>query len=437
MRRLAAIGSVLALAACGTKSQPAVIDGPVADASATADAPGHDGPLADAAALPDGAAATCTPVSGTQIVVDEIKAGLTSPVLVAGPAGDPRLFVLEQPGRIRIMKDGTVLPTPFLDIAEDTGGPVVSIGDEQGLLGIAFHPSYAQNGRFYVNYTRRNNDVDFVYANVIAEFTVSSDPDVADPMSERDLLVVPKRHQQHNAGTLKFGPDGDLWVSLGDGGGQGDPDANGQDNTTLLGSMLRIDVDSRTGSKAYGIPPTNPYASSADGPTDPRPEIYAYGFRNPYRWDFDKATGNLIIADVGQDEVEEIDIVPPGQGAGANFGWKLFEGTACYTPPCPDPAGFYQPAVTHTHSVDGFCAIVGGEVYRGGCFPDLVGTYFYTDYCEAKLHAFTISNGQAVGDHIVPTTGFPSAPTSLHADGLGELYVTSRNGTISHIRATP
>jgi glucose/arabinose dehydrogenase len=421
MRRLAAIGAILAATACGKRSQPGVIDAPVGDGRVVA----------------DGAVATCTPTGGTQIAVEDIAAGLTSPVLVTAPAGDARMFVLEQPGRIRIIENGTVLPTPFLELGEDIGGPVVSIGDEQGLLGLAFDPDYAHDGRFYVNYTRRNDDPDFVYANVIAEFTVSSDPDVADPTTERDLLVVPKRHQQHNAGTLGFGPDGYLWISLGDGGSQGDPDANGQDTSTLLGSMLRIDVASRTGSKAYGIPPTNPFASSPDGPTDPRPEIFAYGFRNPYRWDFDRATGDLIIADVGQDEHEEIDIVPPGQGAGANFGWKLYEGTSCYAPPCPGPTGFFQPAVTHTHTGEGFCAIIGGAVYRGSCFPDLVGTYFYTDYCEAQLHAFTLSSDQAVDDHVVPVTGFPDAPTSLHADATGELYVTSRNGTISHIVVAP
>jgi len=424
MARLVAIAAVLAATACGGKHQGEAIDAAAVDAPAV--------PPADARIPPDAAVATCGPTSGTAISVEPIASGLASPIFVTAPDGDARLFVIEQPGRIRIIKDGALLPTPFLDISADNGGPVLSTGNEQGLLGLAFHPDFAHNGRFYVNYTRSQSGSP-PYANVIAELTLSADPDVADPTTERDVLVIPKKYTNHNSGTLAFGPDGDLYISLGDGGSGGDPDGNGQNTSALLAKLLRLDVDSRTGGKAYGIPPTNPFASSADGPTDPRPEIFAYGFRNPYRWDFDKATGDLVIGDVGQAAVEEIDIIPSGQGAGADFGWNVYEGDACYSPPCPGTSGFFQPAVTHTHAGDGFCAIIGGAVYRGSCYPDLIGTYFYTDYCKAELRAFTIAGGQAVGDHAVAATGFPTSPTSIHADGLGELYVTSRNGTIGHI----
>jgi glucose/arabinose dehydrogenase len=428
MRRLAAIGAVLAAAACGSKHQGAPIDAAVIDGATGTDA----AVPADARILPDGAVATCGPTSGTQLSVEPIASGLASPIFVTAPAGDTRLFVIEQPGRIRIIKDGAVLPTPFLDISADGGGPVLSTGNEQGLLGLAFHPDYAHNGRFYVNYTRSQSGSP-PYANVFAEFTVSSDPDVADAATERDLLIVPKKYVNHNSGTVGFGPDGYLYLSLGDGGSGGDPDGNGQNTSALLAKVLRIDVDTRTGGKAYGIPPSNPFASSPDGPTDPRPEIFAYGFRNPYRWDFDRATGDLIIGDVGQGAVEEVDIIPAGQGAGADFGWNTYEGDTCYSPPCPGTTGFYQPAVTHDHANDGFCAIIGGAIYRGSCFPDLVGTYFYTDYCTHQLRAFTVSGATAVGDRALTVAGFPQAPTSIHADALGELYVTSRNGTVGHL----
>lgn len=382
---------------------------------------GDGGQTVDAAPAADALSFNCTPTSGTNLTTQEIATGLARPVLVTAPAGDPRLFVVEQPGRIRIIKDGTLLPTPFLDIA----GPVNDNGNEQGLLGLAFHPNYASNGRFFVNYTATTPG----NATVVAEYQVSADADVA-TATETRLLTIPQFATNHNGGMIEFGPDGYLYIGMGDGGGGGDPQEQGQDNTTLLGSMLRIDVN---GAAPYAIPPSNPFADSANGTNDPRPEIWAIGVRNPWRFSFDTKTGDLYIGDVGQNVEEEIDVQPAASSGGENYGWDHWEGTNCYEPPaggCGDPADFDQPVATHTHA-DSWCSITGGSVYRGSCFPDINGWYFYIDYCKNELWKFVYSGGAATQHAAVPGS-FGSNVTSIHADATGELYLTAFNGNGSN-----
>ena len=417
---------LIALAACGKKSS-AVIDAPQAPPD---EAIAFDAPPPDATPPADAVQATCTPASGSHLSTVVVATGLSSPVWTTSPPGDARLFVLEQSGRIRIIENGGLLAKPFLDISANVQGPVNAIGNEQGLLGLAFHPDYAHNGRFYVHYTQGDDAI------VIAEYTVTSDPDVADPASARVVMTIPHPNlANHNSGTVQFGPDGMLYFTVGDGGGGGDPQNHAQTLSSWLGKMLRIDVDTRTGSKQYGIPADNPFASSPDGATDPRPEIWSYGWRNAYRWDFDAATGDQIVADVGQVLVEEVDVIPHGTTPPENFGWHVWEGDNCYTSPCA-ATGFHTPQVTHTHA-SGWCAIIGGVTYRGSCFPDLVGKYFYTDYCLHQPWSFTPTGGQAIGDALVTATNWPTTPTSIHTDALGEMYVTSRDGTVRHIIATP
>ncbi len=420
------VALVIIAAACGKKSS-GVIDAPQTPPD---EAIAIDAPPPDATPPADAVQATCTPASGSHLSTVTIATGLSSPVWVTSPPGDARLFVLEQPGRIRILENGALVAKPFLDLSADAQGPVNATGNEQGLLGLAFHPDYAHNGRFYVHYTRADDAI------VIAEYTVTSDPDVADPASARVLMTIPHPGQtNHNSGTVQFGPDGKLYFTVGDGGGGGDPSNHAQTLSSWLGKMMRIDVDTRTGSKPYGIPADNPFASSPDGATDPRPEIWSYGWRNAYRWDFDAATGDQIVADVGQALVEEVDVIPHGTTPPENFGWHVWEGDSCYTAPCAT-TGFHMPQVTHTHA-SGWCAIIGGVVYRGSCFPDLVGHYYYTDYCLHQPWSFTPTAGQAIGDAEVTATQWPATPTSIHTDALGEMDVTSRDGTVRHIIATP
>ncbi|HTJ43088.1 MAG TPA: PQQ-dependent sugar dehydrogenase [Kofleriaceae bacterium] len=415
-------------AACGSKQNGDTIDAPVID-GAVGQPDAQVGP--DAKPLPDAQVATCTPKSGTKITTQTIAQGLSSPVWITSPPGDARLFVLEQTGRIRIIDGNGLVATPFLDLTSDMGGPVNDTGNEQGLLGLAFHPQYAQNGKFYVQYTRADN------AAVLAEYKVTADPNVADKNSARVVLVVPHPSQSnHNSGTIMFGPDHMLWFSTGDGGSGGDPPNNAQQTSHLLGKMLRIDVDTRTGSKEYGIPNDNPFANSADGADDPRPEVWSYGWRNPYRWDFD-SNGDQIVADVGQNLYEEVDVIPAGTPGGKNYGWHVVEGTHCYNPSSGcDTSGKELPQIEKNHTPDGWCAIIGGSVYRGSCFPDLVGTYLYTDNCLHQLWTFDPKNPAATDKNAAPAA-FPNGPTSIHTDAIGELYVTARDGTVRHIIAGP
>ena len=305
-----------------------------------------------------------------------VVSDLDQPVDLQAPAGDPRLFVVEQPGRIRIVRDGSLVEAPFLDIRDR-----VRSGGERGLLGLAFHPAYASNGLLYVNYT------DNAGATRVVEIRVSSDPDRADPSSERLVLGVAQPFSNHNGGGLAFGPDGFLYIGLGDGGSAGDPLDLAQDLSVPLGKMLRIDVDSGA---PFGVPPDNPFV----GTPGAFPAIWAYGLRNPWRFSFDAETGDLLIGDVGQNQIEELDLDPSGAG-GLNYGWNTMEGSQCFEPSSGCSAeGLTLPVVEYDHSQG--CSVTSGYTYRGALMPDLVGTYFYGDFCTAFIRSFQVENGQAV-----------------------------------------
>lgn len=293
--------------------------------------------------------------------------GLDRPVHIANAGdGSDRLFVVEQPGRIVIVKDGAPLTTPFLDIVSR-----VSCCGERGLLSVAFPPGYLAKGYFYVNYT------DIAGNTVVARYRVSANPDIADPASEEILLTIEQPFQNHNGGQLAFGPDGFLYIGMGDGGSAGDPFGNGQKPEALLGKMLRIDVES--GRFPYAIPPDNPYLKN----TNSRPEIWAVGLRNPWRFSFDRKTGDLYLADVGQNLFEEVHFQPAGSVGGENYGWNILEGTHCFkTDPC-DKTGLVIPVAEYDHSKG--CSVTGGMVYRGPGFSGMQGIYFYGDYCSGRI----------------------------------------------------
>jgi glucose/arabinose dehydrogenase len=428
--------ATLLAAGCGDDA-PADADAQPIDGSIGIDGEVADARLVDATPLLDSIQPTCAPVNGTTLTTEIVADDLDDPVLVTAPPGDGRLFVVEQPGRIRIIKDGALLETPFLDLSDEDEDPVNALGNEQGLLGLAFHPSYAANGRYFVYYTAKSPSG----ALVIAEYHVSANPDISETSEERLLAVPHSSNSNHNGGTIEFGPnDGFLYAGTGDGGSGGDPPDNAENNTRLLGKMLRIDVDQPgTPEKPYGIPASNPFADSEDGPGDPRPEIWAIGVRNPYRFTFD-TNGDLYIGDVGQDAREEIDVQPANSEGGENYGWDIWEGNFCHEAPagaggvCPT-AGYTEPVTTLTHLPQGQggpCAITGGAVYRGACFPDIEGWYFYTDYCEPILRTFTW-DGDADDDRELDGVDLGGSVTSLHTDALGEIYLTNRGGSVRHL----
>jgi glucose/arabinose dehydrogenase len=362
--------------------------------------------------------------------VEPASAAVAPPVVltpVAGPltsitgithAGDTRLFLTLQRGTIRIWDGAAVKPTPFLDISS----LVVCCG-EQGLLSTAFHPDYAVNGFFFVDYTDRQGDT------VIARYRVSAgDPNVADPSSGVVLLHIDQPFANHNGGQLQFGPDGFLYIGMGDGGSGGDPFCNAQSDGTMLGKLLRIDVDQNVNTPPYyGIPPGNPFVAAA-GPD----EAWAKGLRNPWRFSFDRATGDLWIGDVGQGSREEIDYQPLSAGGGQNYGWKIMEGTLCTNqtagcdasvPPCFDPR-YTAPVLDYDHG-GGRCSVTGGYVYRGLSIPGLHGMYVYGDYCAGTIWAVTPG---VWTPEIMPV----EAPqlTTFGEDVNGELYVGTEGGTL-------
>ncbi len=367
-------------------------------------------------------------VPGTALASELVADGFRLPVHLAAPPRDyERLFVVEQAGTIRIIKSGRTLPNPFLDIRDR-----VRSGGERGLLSIAFHPDYASNRRFFVYYTESTGDL------AISEFsTPQTAPDAANPASEQRLLTIPHRkYGNHNGGQLAFGPDRFLYIGTGDGGAGGDPDNNGQNKASLLGKLLRIDVDSRATGKPYGIPPSNPFI--AEGNT--APEIWAFGLRNPWRFSFDRATGDLYIADVGQNAWEEVNVQPAAGGGGANYGWRFMEGLHCYDPPSGCPTrGLTPPVLDYPHKPGGQ-SITGGFVYRGCLIPDLHGTYFYGDYVKGFIRAFALRDGRATQERDI--TGQLTAPppssaihlSSFGEDARGELYLVEHiNGEIYRV----
>jgi glucose/arabinose dehydrogenase len=337
----------------------------------------------------------------------EVASGLDQPLYLTSPPGDPRLFVVEQAGRIRIISGGTLLPTPFIDLSAK-----VSSGGERGLLSMAFHPDYAHNGFFYVYYTNLDGDTR------VERYRVSANAAVADPASAQLVLAVDQPYSNHNGGPLVFGPDGYLYVGLGDGGSGGDPHGNGQNPAALLAKILRLDVN---GAAPYAIPPTNPFV----GQTGKRPEIWFTGLRNPWRFSFDREAGLMYLADVGQNAWEEVNVVPVGTG-GLNLGWNLMEGKHCYTSACTQQ-GLTLPVLEYSHS-DG-CSVTGGYVYRGTALPSLRGHYFYADYCEGWIRSFRW-DGSTAADQRSWDLGSVGSITSFGEDAARELYLTSSNGRV-------
>jgi len=362
----------------------------------------------------------------TELVTDQVD----TPVHLSAPPLDThRLFIVEQEGRIRIVKDGVLLPTPFLDIE----GAVLCCG-ERGLFSVAFHPGYAANRRFFVYYTDNDGRL------VLARFQASaSNPDVADPASKRILLRIPHpRFGNHNGGQLAFGPDGFLYMGTGDGGGGGDPDENAQDGTSLLGKMLRIDVDVEE-SPYRDVPASNPDADAGRK----LGLIWSIGLRNPWRFSFDRLTGDLYVADVGQGNVEEVNFRPGSSAGGENYGWDFFEGSNCFEPDppggsCPARPPFVFPVVEYTH--DDGCSVTGGHVYRGCALPALHGTYFYSDFCTPFVRTFRgVSGGVAQNQddrtaELAPGGGRTlNSISSFGEDARGEMYVVGRDGEVYRI----
>jgi hypothetical protein len=337
-----------------------------------------------------------------------VATGLNSPVHLTAPPGDARLFVVEQAGRIRIIQSGLLLSGPFLDIVDRVGS-----GGERGLLSVAFHPAYASNGFFYVNYTDRGG------ATRIERYRVSSDANVADPGSARLVLTVAQPFANHNGGLVLFGPDGKLYIGMGDGGGAGDPLGHGQNRATLLGALLRIDVDA---GDPYRVPPDNPVV----GDPAARGEIGAYGLRNPWRFSFAGETGDLYIADVGQNAWEEVNAIA-GALRGLNYGWNIMEGRHCFRVANCDADGLILPVLEYDHSSG--CSITGGAVYRGGAVPEIRGHYFYSDYCRGWLRSFRLASGRAV-DEREWAVGSLGNVTSFGEDAAGELYVLNAAGQV-------
>ncbi len=348
--------------------------------------------------------------TGVSIELEPVATGLNSPLYVTNARdGSNRLFIIEQPGRIKVLAGGGGTPTVFLDITSR-----VLSGGERGLLGLAFHPQFETNRRFFVNYTRRNDG-----ATVIAEYRASaSNPDVADT-SETVLLTIAQPFANHNGGMIQFGPDGLLYIGMGDGGSANDPGNRAQNINELLGKVLRIDVNSSGGGLPYGVPSSNPFS----GPTAGRDEIYAIGLRNPFRFSFDRGTGQLLLGDVGQGQREEVDIIT----LGGNYGWRVFEGTRCTgidTQLC-GALSTVAPIAEYSHS-NGRCSITGGYVYRGARSSLPLGSYIYGDFCSGEI--FLLNNGAQA---LIRDTNL--SISSFGEDEAGEIYVADLSGAVFRI----
>jgi glucose/arabinose dehydrogenase len=351
-------------------------------------------------------------VSAQGIVLAPVATGFSQSLgVVEPPDGTDRLFVVERTGAIRIVTGGQVLPTPFLDVSS----LIVAAGSEQGLLGLAFHPNYASNGLFFIYYTAAGSG-----ANTLARYHVSADPDRANPASATILFAIPDRFANHNGGHLLFGPDGYLYVGTGDGGSAGDPDNHGQSLDTLLGKILRLDVDNGF---PYAVPPTNPFV----GRPGARGEIWAYGLRNPWRFSFDRITGDLYIADVGQNQYEEVNFQPASSGGGQNYGWNLMEGFHCFDAATCDQTGLTLPVAEYAHG-QGDCSVTGGYVYRGSAAPSLAGAYLYADFCSGRIWTLRRLPGGAWSSSLLLDT--PRQVSSFGEDRDGDLYLVDLQGGV-------
>ncbi|MCF6129365.1 PQQ-dependent sugar dehydrogenase [Flavobacterium sp. AS60] len=352
------------------------------------------------------------------IALQSFATGFSSPVDIAHPANDSRLFVVQKGGLIRILNsNGTINATPFLTVNGLSGG------SEQGLLGLAFHPNYASNGTFFINYTNTAGDT------VIAKYTVSANPNIANTTATI-LMTIDQPYSNHNGGCLRFGPDGYLYIGMGDGGSGGDPNNYAQNLTVdnanptrvFLGKMLRIDVDTTDGSLNYGIPPSNPYATTAG-----IREIWAYGLRNPWKFSFNRLNGDLWIGDVGQVNIEEVNKVVAPLPTGLNFGWRCYEGNSVYnTAGCPAMSTMVFPVAQYNHATG--CSITGGYFYTGSMYPNFADKYFYSDYCDNKIRTVNSSNV------VTTTASFTGGFTTFGEDINGELYVAGiSNGIVYKI----
>lgn len=404
------------------------------DGNGDVDAPTEDAPQQDGATPVDASVvdappiqSSCTPSASKNLALEVVAEDLVDPIFVTSPPNDPRLFIVEQVGRIRIIEDGQLLDTSFLEIPN-----LLEVeGREQGLLGLAFHPNFAQNGRFFINYTAQDLDG----GTVVAEYRVSdADPNVADPAETR-LRDIDQPATNHNGGMIDFGPDGYLYIAMGDGGGKNNEHCAAQDANELLGSLLRIDVDS---GDLYGIPADNPFAAGGGAP-----EVWAKGLRNPWRFSFDRQTGDLYIGDVGQGSWEEIDFEPAPRDDGTirNYGWDAFEGNQCFQPgaeecdvgieSCDDIAGLTFPIHEYDQRDSDLCSVTGGYVYRGSCLTAYQGTYFFGDFCTGQVWTLTDPGDtprvtEITGD-FEPNLG---GLASFGQDATGELYIVRREAGI-------
>jgi len=390
--------------------------------------------------------ATAAPLRASwppSLTLTQIATGFTHPTYITHAGdGSGRIFIIEQPGRIRIVKNGVVQPTPFLDITSR----VNSAGSEQGLLSVAFPPGFASKGYFFVDYT----DMTGIANTVVARYHVTANPDVADPNSEEIVLGITQPYANHNGGQLQFGPDGYLYIGMGDGGSGGDPQNNAQTPSVLLGKILRIDTEqtappsppsggsllyyfpviAKTFSIAsYTVPPTNPYTQTAGY----RGEIWALGLRNPWRFSFDRSTGDLYIADVGQNAWEEVDFQSASSAGGENYGWRILEGTHCYNPSsgCVPPARYSAPVAEYSHSFG--CSVTGGYVYRGPGNAAMQGIYFYGDYCSGRIWGLQNAGGWQTQQLTQPSINI----STFGEDEAGNLYVASYSGGAIYQITTP
>ena len=402
---------------------------PAATAVAASGPPIGPGALG-ASGSPRGSASPVSPFDPTRVAVTLVPFvdGLSAPLAIVNAGdGSERLFVAEQGGKILVIRGGKVLATPFLDIGDE-----ITSGGERGLLGVAFHPRYPADPRVIVDYTDLQGDTE------VSSFELDPrNADRLDPTSETKLLHVKQPFANHNGGVLGFGPDGYLFVSLGDGGSGGDPQGNGQSNTTLLGKILRIDIDRSVdvnrpaGEPDFGIPDGNPFAGAIDGS---RPEIWLTGLRNPWRMSFDRATGDLWIGDVGQDAWEEVDVQRAGVPGGTNFGWNRMEGTHCFSPDrnCGEPS-LTLPVTDYGHDLG--CTVIGGAVYRGSSQPALAGGYLFGDYCTGRMWALDPTDSGPVAPIEVGQSG--RNLSAFGEDEAGELFATDfSGGAILRVTAT-
>lgn len=408
----ASIAAVVVAGGC----QPTTTQPPGTAPAPTATFPGG------ASIGPDQTASTGSPAPRLDHIAITLEPFATvsgGPLAIAAPDdGSGRLFVAAQDGKVWVVAaDGSVLGTPMLDI-----GSQISSGGERGLLGVATHPTFSSDPRVFVSYTNTDGD------SIVASATLDpNDPNRLDPASLTRLLFIDQPYANHNGGGVLFGPDGRLYLSFGDGGSGGDPQGNGQNLQTLLGKILRVDVDGGPTNGPYVVPPDNPYANGGG-----KPEIWHWGLRNPWRLSFDRTTGDLWIGDVGQNAYEEVDVARQGT-SNLNFGWNVLEGSHCYNQPTCPTDGLTLPVTDYGHDLG--CTVVGGYVYRGAAYPFLVGTYLFADYCTGTIFAVD-SASSALTTPVVVGAVAGGAVSAFGEDASGELYVTRLSGEVSRLVAT-